>query len=111
MPAATIDNETLRAASAAYERLLDLAETRNSGQIEKIASFLAATWNSRRFHFDLRDLCAVDEEIRQDMLAVLSALYGMAPHSYDLVENGEARVGRVIKDWGIRAISYEPERD
>lgn len=111
MPAAKLNNETLKAAAAAYERLLELAETRNSGQVARVASFLAATWNSRSFHFDLRDLCAVDEEIRQDMLAVLSALYGMAPYSYDLVENGEARVGQVIRDWRIKAIKRETDED
>lgn len=93
-------------AAAAYERLMHLAETRDSGQIHKIASFIAATYNSRAYHFDLRDLCAVDHSIRADMLAVINALEGFSPHSYDLVPNGEKRAAAVIKLFGIRPISY-----
>jgi len=36
----------------AYARLLDLAETRDSGQVRRIARFIASTYNGQAFPFD-----------------------------------------------------------
>ena len=52
----------------AFQRLLQLTETRNSGQVRRIALFIAATYNGEAFPFDLYELRAVDEAISDDML-------------------------------------------
>jgi hypothetical protein len=58
----------------AYQRLLKLAETRGSGQIHRIARFIAATYNGEAFPFDLFELRAVDEAISDDMVLCIDAL-------------------------------------
>ena len=54
----------------AFARLLRLAEERDSGQIVRIAHFLAATYNGQAFPLDLFELRAVDFAISDDMTAV-----------------------------------------
>ncbi len=53
-------------AAQAYARLLKLAETGDSGQIRRVAQFLASTYNGQAF--------PVDVDISDDMLACLDAL-------------------------------------
>lgn len=89
----------------ALERLLSLAETRQSGQIERIASFLGGIWNGKR-HFDLYDLRALDVEISDDMLAVLDALRWAKVGIGDLVPNGDRRIEAALTRWGM----YGPEQ-
>ena len=45
----------------AYERLLRIAETRDSGQVQRIALFIASTYDGEAFPFDPFELRAVDE--------------------------------------------------
>jgi hypothetical protein len=85
----------------AFERLLVLAETRDSGQIRKVASFIAATHNSNAFKFDLFELRVVDRQISDDMLACLNCLRWATNDLYRLVPNGQSRVEKVIKAWGL----------
>jgi len=47
----------------AFARLLDLAETRNSGQIRTVVQFIAATYNGRAWRFDPFDLRGLDVAI------------------------------------------------
>ena len=84
----------------ALERLLRLAETRQSGQIERVASFLGGVWNGKR-HFDLYDLRALDVEISDDMLAVLDALRWAKVAIGDMLPNGDRRIGAVLTRWGM----------
>ena len=42
----------------AFQRLLQLAETRDSGQVRRVAFFIAATYNGEAFPFDLFELRA-----------------------------------------------------
>ena len=58
----------------AFARLLQLAETRDSGQIPRVARFLAATYNGQAFQLDPFELRAVDIAISDDMLCCLDAL-------------------------------------
>jgi hypothetical protein len=73
MEAAAADSEA-RASEAtakgaqAFARLLDLAEQQDSGQIARIARFVAATYNGQDFPFDLFELRALDVDISDDML-------------------------------------------
>ncbi len=89
-------------AAQAYMRLLVLAETRDSGQIEVIAKFLAMTYNWRAYKWDPIDLRSLDVEISDDMLACLDALRWGKTDLFSLVPNGESRVSQVIENWGLR---------
>jgi len=89
-------------AAQAYSRLLNLAETRDSGQVFKIASFLAATYNGNAWKFDLFDLRALDVAISDDMLACLDALRWGKADLFELVPDGDKRMQAVIKQWGFK---------
>ena len=95
-----------RAASAtsaqAFARLLRLAEERDSGQIPRVARFLAATYNGQAFPLDVFELRAVDVAISDDMLQCLDALRWGRADLYTLVPDGDARVRAVIQRWGLR---------
>jgi hypothetical protein len=90
-------------AAQAYARLLNLAETRDSGQIRKIAQFLAATYNGTAFKFDFFDLRTLDVEISDDMLIALDALRWGKADLYRLVPDGQKRVEAVIALWGLQS--------
>ena len=94
-------------AAHAYERLLHLAETRDSGQIAKVAQFLAATFNGTHFHFDLFDLRTLDVEVSDDMLCALDALRWGKADLCQLVPDGQKRIEAVISQWGLRPDSGE----
>jgi hypothetical protein len=89
------------AAAQAYARLLGLAETHDSGQIRRVAQFLASTYNGEAFPFDLFELRAVDVEISDDMLVCLDALRWAKADLFNLVPDGDKRVRAVIDLWGL----------
>jgi len=95
-------NEVQGRAAQAYGRLLHLAESSDTGQASRIAKFVASTFNGRAYPFDLFDLRAVDVEIGDDMLVCLDALRWAKADLYKLVPDGEARITKVIKLWGLR---------
>lgn len=86
----------------AFARLLRLAERRDSGQIIRVARFIAATYNGQSFAFDPFELRAVDITISDDMLLCLDALRWASADLYRLVPDGDARVKAVIQRWGLR---------
>jgi hypothetical protein len=86
----------------AYLRLLQLAETRDSGQIRRIALFLASTYNGEAFPFDLFELRTVDEAISDDMLTCLDALRWGQADLHTLVPDGDRRMKAVIELWGLK---------
>jgi hypothetical protein len=94
--------QATRAGAQAFARLLKLAEERNSGQIPRIARFLAAAYNGQAFQLDLFELRAVDIAISDDMLCCLDALRWGRADLYTLVPDGDARVRAVIERWGLR---------
>lgn len=101
---ATHDPYSLQATQAgaqAFARLLQLAETRDSGQIPRIARFLASTYNGQAFPLDPFDLRAVDIAISNDMLCCLDALRWGRADLHTLVPDGDARMRRVIERWGL----------
>jgi hypothetical protein len=85
----------------AFLRLLQLAESHDSGQVARIARFLAATFDGSTFKFDLFDLRTVDEAIADDMLACLEALRWGQADLHTLVPDGHRRVLEVIELWGL----------
>lgn len=94
--------QATQAGAQAFARLLKLAEERDSGQIARIARFLAATYNGQAFQLDLFELRAVDVAISDDMLCCLDALRWARADLHTLVPNGDARVRAVIDRWGLR---------
>lgn len=90
------------AAAQAYGRLLELAERRDSGQVGRVALFLASTYNGEAFPFDLFELRCVDVGISDDMLICLDALRWGKADLYKLVPDGDQRVRAVIDLWGIK---------
>lgn len=89
-------------ASQAYGRLLALAERRDSGQIRRVAQFIASTYDGQTFPFDLFDLRTVDVDIGDDMLACLDSLRWGKADLYKLVPDGERRVRAVCAAWGFK---------
>ena len=94
--------EATRKGAQAFVRLLQHAETRDSGQIPCVARFLAATYNGQAFQLDPFELRAVDIAISDDMLCCLDALRWGRADLYTLVPDGDARVRAVIDRWGLR---------
>lgn len=86
----------------AFARLLTLAETRESGQVPRIARFLAATHNGHAFPLDLFELRAVDIAISDDMLSCLDALRWGTADLHTLIPEGDVRVRSVMDRWGLR---------
>ena len=86
----------------AFQRLLQLAETGDSGQVRRIAGFIAATYNGEAFHFDLFELRALDDAISDDMLMRIDALRWGRADLHGLVPDGNRRVRAVIDKWGLR---------
>ena len=86
----------------AFQRLLQLAETRDSGQVRRVALFIAATYNGEAFPFDLFELRAVDESISDDMLLCIDALRWGQSDLHSLVPDGDRRVRAVIEQWGLK---------
>lgn len=85
----------------AFDRLLTLAEREDSGQIRRVAAFVASTYNGRVYPFDLFVLRTVDVDIGDDMLLCTDALRWGLSDLHRLVPNGEARVRAVIRRWGL----------
>lgn len=103
-----MDSLRLRSSAAtaqggqAYARLVTLAETRDSGQILRIAKFIAATYNDHTFPFDLFELRALDVDISDDMLRCIDALRWGRVDLYTLIPHGDERVKAVIERWGLK---------
>jgi len=93
--------QATRAGAQAFVRLLELAEERDSGQIARIARFLAATYNGKVFALDPFELRAVDIAISDDMLSCLDALRWGRADLHTLIPDGDARVRGVIERWGL----------
>jgi hypothetical protein len=86
----------------AYARLLSMAERENSGQVRRVARFIAATYNGSAFPFDPYELRPLDVAISDDMLLCLDALRWAHADLHTLVPDGEERVQAVIRHWGLR---------
>ena len=89
-------------AAQAYARLMDLAERRDSGQVRRVAAFLASTYNGQAFPFDLYELRGVDVAISDDMLVCLDALRWAKADLYSLVPDGDRRLRALIERWGLK---------
>ena len=86
----------------AFQRLLQLAETRDSGHARRVVLFIAATYYGEAFPFDLFELRAVDEAISDDILLCIDALRWGQSDLHSLVPDGDPRVRAVIDQWGLK---------
>jgi hypothetical protein len=86
----------------AVQRRLQLAETRDTGQVHRIALLITATGNGEAFTFDLFALRAVDEVIDDDMLRCIDALRWGKTDLHALVPDGDQRIRVVIEKWGLQ---------
>jgi hypothetical protein len=98
--------QATQAGAQAFTRLLKLAEEGDSGQIGRIARFLAATYNGKAFPLDLFELRAVDIAISDDMLTCVDAMRWGRADLHTLVPEGDARVQVVIERWGLRWLRH-----
>jgi len=94
--------EATQAGAQAFARLLALAEQRESGQVARVARFLAATYNGLAFPLDPSELRAADGALSEDMLRCLDALRWGRADLHTLVPDGDARMRAVIEGWGLR---------
>ena len=102
--------QATQAGAQAFARLLKLAETRDSGQIPRIARFLAATYNGQAFQLDLFELRAVDIAISNDMLCCLDALRWGRADLHTLIPNGDARVRAALRLMGADRLHAHARR-
>jgi hypothetical protein len=89
------------AGAGAFARLLRLVEAHDSGQVVRVARFLAATYDGRAFPLDLFELRAVDVAISDDMLKCLDVLRWGRADLHTLVPDGDRRMQAVIARWGL----------
>ena len=89
-------------AGPALVRLLELAETRDSGQVGRVSRFLAGVYDGQAFPFDLFELRALDVGISDDMLLCLDALRWAKHDLHKLVPDGARRFEAVIALWGLK---------
>jgi hypothetical protein len=82
----------------AIDRLLQVA-ARGTGQSKRVADFLLAWWNAEECGgFDFTDMWPVDQDIRGDMLAVISFIasnHGIYPDTLGYKEHFR----NLILDW------------
>lgn len=89
------------AATAAFARLLEIAEQGYSGQARTVANFIAATFDGQTFTFDFFDLRTVDVNIGDDMLVCLDALRWGKADLYKLVPHGYRRIIAMCEKRGL----------
>ena len=81
---------------AAFDRLLRAAEERRSRQARDILEFVAAVWNNQPL--PLITLRGLEQEVGDDMLAVLDAYRYARLSLVQHVEGGARRVAKLVGD-------------
>lgn len=94
-------------AAQAYARLIALTEERDSGQIQRVAQFVAATYNGTAFPFDPFILRTLDVEISDDMLLCLDALRWGRADLHTMVPDGARRIEAMCSNWGLKLGAVE----
>lgn len=89
-------------AAQAFLRLVEVAETGNSGQARQVALFLAGTFNGAAFPYDLFELRALDVRLADDAVACIDALRWGRADLYRLIPHGEARMVALLEHWGLK---------
>ena len=89
------------AAAQAFDRLVGLTESRDSGQTEHVARFVASAYDGEAFPFDLFMLRMFDVDISDDMLVCIDALRWGKADLCKLIPDGDKRVRGVLALRGI----------
>ena len=92
---------TQAAAAQAFDRLVGLAETRDSGQTERVARFVASVYDGEAFPIDLFMLRTSDVDISDDMLICIDALRWGKADLCKLIPDGDKRFRGMLALWGI----------
>lgn len=93
------DYRVTEEACEAFERLLRLAETRDSGQIRSIALVLAAAWGVKPL--ELRELRGLDRDIGRDCMSVIAGIQAARIGADDMAEDAARRVPAALRAWGL----------
>lgn len=88
-------------AAQALLRLIEAAETSDSGQARRVAGFLASTFNGAAFPFDLFELRTLDVALADDAVACIDALRWGKADLHKLIPDGETRIAALISSWGL----------
>ena len=83
----------------ALERLLEMTESRDSGQIQSVANFLGAMWGASLL--DPIILRGLDSEVGDDCIAVLDAVRWGRLSVSAMVEQANVRVPRTLRAWKL----------
>jgi hypothetical protein len=100
--AATRGHTATKKGRDAFYRLMQMAETRQSSQIKKIALFLWCIWDQTdKSRFDLLDTRALDTAISDDILSVIDAIrWGKVP-VHLMSEDLHKRMPKMLRKWGL----------
>ncbi len=93
----------------ALRRLFELCESRDSGQISRVARLLAGLYNGTAYRFDLTDLRGLDTEILEDCLAVLRMDANPRQEVHEYFKDGNRRLHSVFRKFGITPLQREAD--
>jgi hypothetical protein len=93
------------AGEPALRRLVDLCETRDSGQPRYVARLLAGLYNGKTYPFDLSDLRCLDAEIQDDIFALLRMDSCPAREVHRYFDDGEKRFNAIFQKFGVKRIN------
>jgi hypothetical protein len=98
---ATIDRA---AGEPALRRLVELCESRTSGQVRRIAGFLAALFNGEDYPYDLTSLRSLDLDLQLDCLRVLKMDMNPEKEVHCYFINGNQRFNALFSKFGIAPV-------
>jgi len=91
------------AGKPALARLMNIAESGDTGQGRYVAAFLLGLYNGNRFPFDLTNLRALDSALQDDCLTVLNMDAKACQHEvHRYFDNGGERFETMAKNWGLK---------
>jgi hypothetical protein len=96
------------AGEPALRRLVELCESRSSGQLHRIARFLAGLFNGDDYPYDLTLLRSLDLDLQLDCLRVLKMDMNPEKEVQRYFINGEQRFNALFSKFGITPV--EPVR-
>jgi hypothetical protein len=96
--------EARKAGEPALMRLVELCETRDSGQVQRVARLLAGLYNGYAYPLDLTDLRGLDSDILEDCLAVMRMDSCPEKEVHEYFKNGTQRFTSIFKMFYIEPI-------
>ncbi len=93
------------AGEPALRRLVELCETRDSGQLRHVAGLLAGLYNGYEYPYDLTSLRALDFNLQLDCLKVLRMDMNLEKEVHRYFVNGEKRFNAIFERFGISPVT------